>query len=338
MGITGKELASMLGISEAAVSMALNNKSGVSTKTRKLVLEVAREKGYDFTRLPANTEKAKNLGNIVFAFYRKSGAIISDNPFFSQLTEGVSTACEKEGYYLNIQYLYDHNDIEGKISDFAATGCKGLVLLGTEMQKADLEKFENIKIPLVILDCYFADYSANYILINNMQGAYIATDYLFRKSHTQPGYLRSSYPIQNFMERADGFYKAIRNNGMSTSRSIVHTVAPSVEGSYCDLMTIIQNGDPLAKCYFADNDLIAAGAIRAFKESGYKIPKDIQVIGFDDIALCTCVEPAISTIQVPKEHMGEVAAKRLFELIDDPKQITTKIEVETKLIIRSSSK
>ncbi len=337
MSITGKELAAMLKVSEAAVSMALNGKPGVSTATRKMILETAKEQGYDFTKLPLNPAKPKSKGNIVFALYRKSGAIVTDNPFFTQLTEGVNEACEKEGYFLNIQYLYEHNDIKGKIKDFVAAGCRGMILLGTEMQTSDLAAFSDAQIPIVLLDCYFADHSADYVLINNSQGAYIATDYLIRKTHKQPGHLKSSYTIQNFLEREDGFYKAVRVNGMSTSRSVVHQVAPSIEGAYSDMMNILANGDALADCYFADNDLIAAGALKAFKESGFKIPKDVQIIGFDDIALCTYMEPAISTIRVPKEHMGETAAKRLFDRIREPKQVNTKVEVETKLILRGTT-
>ena len=67
--------------------------------------------------------------------------------------------------------------------------------------------------------------------------------------------------ITGFEERSDGFYKAIRRNGMSTSRSIVHHLSPTVEGAYSDMKTLIENGDQLARCYFADNDLIATGTI-----------------------------------------------------------------------------
>ncbi len=337
MSITGKELATMLGVSEAAISMALNNKPGVSRKMRKLIIETARENGYDFTKFSTIPQNNKNLGNIVFALYKKSGAIVSDTPFFSQLTEGISSACENNGYFLNIQYLYDYNDINTKLNDFKSSGCRGIILLGTEMQKEDLKLFEDSGLPIVVLDCYFPDYPANYVLINNMQGAYIAAQYLIKKCQSQPGYLQSAYSIQNFTERADGFYKAIRANGMATSRSIVHRVAPSVDGAYSDMLSIIQSGDQLAKCYFADNDLIAAGAIRALKECNYNIPKDISIIGFDDISLCSIVEPKLSTIRVPKEHMGEIAAARLFELISDSKSINRKIEVETKLIVRESA-
>jgi len=335
MSITGKELAAKLGVSEAAVSMALNNKPGVSTVTKKLIIDTAKEYGYDFTRIPS--QPAKLQGNIVFAQFKKSGAIITDNPFFSELTEGIGNSCQKFGYFINIQYLYEHNDINAMLQDYASSGTKGIILLGTEMNINDLRLFSDQKLPLVVLDCYFSNHPANYVIINNMQGAYIATEYLIKKCRSQPGYLQSDYPIQNFMERADGFYKAIRTNGMSTSRSIVHKLAPSVEGAYSDMLSYIKGGDSLAGCYFADNDLIAAGAIKAFKECGYRIPKDISVIGFDDIPLCTITEPSLSTIRVPKKEMGEIAANRLFELINNKNITNIKIEIETSIIKRGSA-
>ena len=101
-----------------------------------------------------------------------------------------------------------------------------------------------------------------------------------------------------FEERADGFYKAIRKNGMSTSRSIVHQLTPSIDGAYSDMKELLKNNVELSTCYFADNDLIAAGALRALTEAGYRIPHDISIIGFDDMPLCTYTIPALTTIHV----------------------------------------
>ena len=92
---------------------------------------------------------------------------------------------------------------------------------------------------------------------------------------------------------------------MSSSRSIVHILTPSMEGAYADMLEIIKNGEELASCYFADNDLIAVGAIKALKENGYRIPQDIGIVGFDNLPLGSVIEPALTTIHVPKQYMGE---------------------------------
>lgn len=336
MSVTAKELAKKLNLSEAAVSMALNNKPGVSTKTRARVIETAKEMGYDFSKITDSSPFSAMLGTITFILYRKHGAVVSDTPFFSQLSEGIDTACKELHYYLNICYLYEDDQIEKNLREIIAAGCSGMIVLGTEMNEADFAPFIGLHIPLVLLDSYFENIPADSVLINNVQGAYLAANYLIRTRKKQPGYLHSSYPIQNFEERADGFYKAIRSNGMSTSRSVVHRLSPSMEGAYGDMKELLEQGEEPANCYFADNDLIGAGAMRALKEKGYRIPEDVAIIGFDDMPLCGYMEPALSTIRVPKQYMGELAAKRLAEIITNPHTSPVKLEVQTSLVKRKS--
>ena len=122
------------------------------------------------------------------------------------------------------------------------------------------------------------------MVINNAQGAYLATDYLISRRLTQPGYLKSFVPLRNFDERWEGFQKALRANGMHAAHSIVHTLAPTIEGAMTEMLEVLDRGDPLANCYFAENDLIAIGAMKAFKQRGYRIPEDIAIVGFDNIS------------------------------------------------------
>ena len=338
MGVTAKELAKIMNLSEAAISMALNNKPGVSTKTRKAVLEAADKYGYDFTKIqdiaPVDTTK----GVITMIIYKKHGAIVTDTPFFSQLSEGIEIGCRKNRYILNIKYIFEGDDVEEVISEIIRFGNKGIILLGTEMQKSDFRIFEECSLPMVILDTYYEGCSKDCVMINNVQGAYLAATHLIRSCKKQPGYLRSSYRINNFEERADGFYKAIRENGMSSANSIVHNLSPSMDGAYGDMKNIIKSGETLSECYFADNDLIAAGALKALKEEGYLIPKNISIVGFDNMPICTYMEPTLSTINVPKQYMGEFSITRLVDLIENPLSEPVKIEVGTKLIKRNSTK
>lgn len=335
MSITAKEIARRLGLSESAISLALNQKPGVSTATRKRVISAAEEWGYDFSR--KNTEATVlSHGTIYFVIYKKHGVVVTDTPFFSELTEGIDLACRQLHYFMSIQYIYDEENIASQLASWKRIGCMGIILLGTEMQYADLAPFLECGIPTVLLDNYFEDCGIDCVLINNVTGAYAATNYMIRKRRSQPGYLHSAYSINNFEERADGFYKAIRRNGMSASRSIVHKVTPSVEGAYSDMKELLQNNEPVASCYFADNDLIAAGAIKAFKEAGYRVPADIAVVGFDNMPICTYFEPPLTTIHVPKKYMSLMAVSRLHEIIKSSDHQPIKMEISTKLQIRES--
>lgn len=333
MGITAKELAKKMGLSEAAVSMALNGKPGVSTKTRLQVMEAAEKYGYDFTRI---ADKAQRVGSICFALYRKHGAIVADTPFFSELSEGVRTKCKEKGYKLNIVYLYGDDTLEQQVADIRYSDCVGLILLGTEMPPEDFAPFDRLNLPIVLLDVYFDHIKRDCVLINNIQGAYRATDYLISRTRKQPGYLRSAYRISNFEERADGFYKAVRAHGMSSSKSIIHSLTPSIDGAFADMLEIIQRKEELAPCYFADNDLIAIGAMKAFQKSGYRIPEDIALVGFDNLPMSGYIEPGLCTVNVPKQYMGEMAAARLIEVLHARQFVPVKLEIGTNLIRRRS--
>lgn len=333
MSITAKELANQLGLSAAAVSMALNNKPGVSESTRTRVLSAAKEAGFDFGRQRIHEERDK--GSIAFLMYRRHGAVVGDTLFFSSLSEGISNGCQSAGYKMNMHYLREEN-LRTDLRNLLNTDTRGVILLGTEMRAEDFIRFADFPLPIVVLDSYYEGLSKDCVLINNVQGAFIATNYMISKRKQQPGYLRSSYAIGNFEERADGFYKAIRHNGMSTSASVVHWLAPSVEGAYADMKTLLAQGERLATCYFADNDLIAAGAIRAFKDAGYRIPDDIGIVGFDNTSACELLDPPLTTIHVPKQAMGQMAVERLVDIIAKKPPANIKIEVETTLVKRRS--
>lgn len=331
MSVTAKQIAKQLNLSESAVSLALNQKPGVSTKTRKRVIEAAKSLNFDFNKInPVN----KQAGIISFILYNKN--LIFDLPFFKELKSGVENEFKNTGYKLSIYHIHDIEDVQEQINEILSLGCDGIILLGTEMSREDFAPFSFIDVPIILLDSFFNSSKMDCILINNVEGARVATNYLIKKRHAQPGYLQSSYRISNFDERADGFYKAIRQNGMSVFKSIVHSLGPSIDAAYADMIAVVEQREELATCYFADNDEIAIGAMKALKEKGYRIPTDIAIIGFDNIPFSSFVEPSLTTVNVPKEYLGRLAAKRMLSILKEPEYHPIKLEVNTNLIIRNS--
>lgn len=331
MSVTAKQIASQLNLSESAVSLALNNKPGVSTKTRKRVMELAKSLNYDFSKIePA----IKQSGVIGFILYSKN--FIFDLPFFRELTSGVENGFKNSGYKLSIFHINEIEGVQEQVNEIMELGCDGIILLGTEMAREDYAPFSFIHTPIVLLDSFFPSSKMDCILINNQEGARTATNYLIKKRRSQPGYLQSCVKISNFEERADGFYKAIRQNGMSVSKSIVHSLSASIDAAYEDMLRIIEQEEELATCYFADNDEIAIGAMRALKEKGYKIPEDIAIIGFDNIPFSAFVDPPLTTVNVPKAYLGQLAAERMLSVLREKEYHPVKLEVNTNLIIRNS--
>lgn len=334
MSITAKELARKLNLSETAVSMALNNKPGVSIGTKNKVLEAAEKYGYDFSRIASKNNKN---GCIYAVWYRGSNAIISYSPIFDEILDGIEKECRSQGYKLRILQFYEKNDdLQETIETLRGSDCIGVILLGTELTESAGKKFVSLRMPVVILDSYFYSLNCNYVLINNRQGAYLATDYLISRRMKQPGHLQSSYPLRNFSERKEGYQKALRDNGMSASLSTVHELSPSIDGAMADMLELIDSGAALADCYFADNDLIAIGAMKAFRLRGYRIPEDIAMIGFDNISEGRIIEPSLTSVSIPRLYMAQLAVKKLIDSINTPVPYTSKIEVAASLVKRFS--
>lgn len=334
MSVTAKQLAKQLNLSETAISMALNNKPGVSTKTRQLVIQAAEEAGYDFSKIK-NNEDIKGI--IYVIFYKTHNAILSYTPIFEELYQGVKEECQKKHISTRLMQFYEKtDDLESCFQELRGNDCIGIVLVGTEITKEVCEKFLELKIPLTLLDTYFESLDCNSVLINNAQGSYMATNYLISITGAQPGYLQSSYPIYNFAARQDGYFKAIKENGMSKSRSIIHKLSPSIEDAMADMLEILDEGTDIARSYFADNDIIAIGAMKAFKLRGYKIPEDISIIGFDNINEGRIIEPSLTTMDVPRFFIGKTAARQLIDQLETKIYHSSKIEISTSMIKRLS--
>ena len=334
MSITAKELAKQLGLSASAISMALNNKPGVSTETRQLIIKAAEEAGYDFTKIKTPSEIN---GSIYVIFYKSSNAILSYTPIFDELYEGVKSECQKYKIKTRmVQFNEKTDDLSELFADLRGSDCVGIILVGTELSKSTCESFLQLNLPLTLMDSYFESLDCNCVLINNSQGAYIATNYLIGITGLQPGYLQSSYPIYNFEARQEGYFKAIKENGMSKSRSIIHKLSPSIEDAMADMLELLDEGCDVARSYFADNDVIAIGAMKAFKLRGYKIPEDIAIVGFDNISESRIIEPSLTTMDVPRLFIGQTAAGQLISQIKTRAFHSSKIEINTRIIKRLS--
>lgn len=333
MSISAKELAGKLNVSAATVSMVLNHKSGISAATRDKVLAGARECGYDLSKYYAH---AQTPHNICFLNYKKSGKVVTDTPFFSELTEGISSACKSNNINLSITYIYGAEPVAPQLKALSDKGYNGILLLATEMEKEDFTPFFSLPYPLLALDCYFDELQLDTVLINNIQGSFMAASYLAQQGFQKIGYLKSSLRIANFDERADGYYKALRHYQLKKNSDYVLALSPSMENAYQDMKALLAQDIPLAEAYFADNDLIASGAMRAFQEAGLNIPGDISLIGFDDMPICGFLSPQLSTMRVQKHDLGVLAIEQLMNKLNNPARPPIKTELSPSLVIRES--
>lgn len=215
----------------------------------------------------------------------------------------------------------------------------GLILLATEMYPEDLALFGGNGVPVVLLDSYFRNSNFDSVVIGNTDAAYKATSHLIENGHVDIGYLHSSIHINNFYYRRHGYLDALHEHGLNTDERLQVCLEPTMEGSYRDMKAVLENSNvDMPTAFFADNDIIAFGAMRALKEKGIKIPNDISIVGFDDMPFCEITSPRLTTIKVFKQEMGSIAVKRLMQKMSGNEHVIQTVEISTELVIRESVK
>jgi len=212
----------------------------------------------------------------------------------------------------------------------------GIILLATELSLSDFIPFFKSEHPLVVLDGSLADGQSDTVLINNFQGAYDAVCELVRQGHRRIGYLKSTFPIYNFGQRELGVVRALATAGLTLEPAYTCAVEPSIDGAYRGVSDWLDLKPDLPTAFFADNDIIAFGAMKAIKEHGYAIPGDISIIGFDDLPYCEIIDPPLTTVKVMKHSLGKLAVDRLLDRMQGTVDEVVRIEVATELVSRRS--
>lgn len=323
-----KRISEVTGFSPATVSNALNNKRGVSRETAERIQAVAREYGY----VPE-----MKIDNIKLVVYKRVGVVVSDTPFFSALIAGVESESRSAGYETTICNL-DRGDphFEEKRSQLLNDPNCAILLLATEMEEEDIRPFENALAPIVVLDSWFDEMTFNSVLISNTDSVCNAVKRLIRGGHRAIGYLRGSIRIKNFYYREMGWMRALNGAGIPVHEQRIFSLTPTMEGAFADMCARLRENPTLPTAFFADNDIIALGAMRALQERGYRIPEDISIIGFDDLPFGAISMPPLTTIRVHKEEMGRTAVRRLIEMMKNDTGVKTKIQVCNTFVERGS--
>lgn len=333
MKCTVKSISQLAGVSPSTVSNVLRGKKSASEETVNRILQIAREMGYRGGMLSGS-----KIDTVCFVLFKKHGQVLADTPFFSALMEGIERSCRRFGCGLHVHNInVQDGDVREHVAEILALKNVGLILMATEMEAEDAMLFSSTQMPLVMLDGWLEDFCYPSVLINNSDAAYKAVKYLIDQGHRKIGYLRSEVPINNFYARSAGFRRAVEKFSLPYDKRFnCLSLPPSMDGSYRRMCEYLEDKPKLPSAFFADNDAIAIGAMKAMQEKGLRIPDDISVIGIDDMPYSRVSTPTLTTMRVFKEAMGEMAVRKLMDIARGDSPIPIKTQVGTKLIIRES--
>lgn len=329
--VSVREISRATGFSPATVSNALNGKRSVSEETARIIREAAQNMGY---------QQTAQLDAITFVLARKNGKIVDESTFHPSVIEGVERQARRHGMSTSFVSL-DFSDLDAvrpQVEAITNDPSAAIVLLGTELGEGDYELFRDCVAHIIVLDSWSDRYDFDAVVMSNEDSTLRAVNHLIDNGHTKIGYLAGDFRIQNFKARERGFVRALAEAGIDANEAWRVPLGTTLEAAYEDMATWLANTsrEELPTAFFADNDVLAVGALRALSEAGIAVPGDVSIIGFDDLSVGAFSNPPLTTVHVLKHEVGEIAVRRLVGNISNPKKYTCKTQVSTYFVERKS--
>lgn len=303
--VTIKDVAREAGVSISTVSNALNGVDVLKPETRETILEVAERLHY-MPDLNGRNLKAKETRVIGLFLPSMRG------PYYGILCDSVFVECEKQNYELNV-YISHHS--RGMMNNLLGKRMDGAVIINEHISAANVEEIQRTEVPVIFLDREIQNKQIGSVLFDSCQAGMLAAEYLLKKGYKRLGYIAGAVRTYDDEKRFEGFKMGIERAGLRLEEPYIWQGGFEKELSYENVKTFLKRGIPLPQAIFASNDLSAIGCIEALQECGIRIPGDIAVMGCDDIELAAWYRPALTTIHTGFERQGELAVKKLTELI-----------------------
>jgi len=336
--ITLKDIAKRAGVSEATVSLVLNNKSVVNVHTKERVLKCMEEMNYKpnpFARGLA-LQKSMTIGLV---------CPDSENPYYGRLMKLLGHYCQQYGYSLVFGVSDNNPDIEAKIiANFLENHYDGIIILPLNIMKNTHPVFQEIKekhFPMVFCTSYYKGFQADCVLTDYAEGSYQLTRHLLEQGHRELWYFVAGdkrIPVSG--QRIAGYKRAYAERGISVSRDwIIECNDTSIEYAYekaKELLSARQRPDGI----LALNDYMAYGIKRAILECGCRIPEDISLAGYDDVFYQFIAEQPLTTVHQELESLALNSVNLLMKRIDKKFESLAPIQkvITPSLVIRSTTR
>jgi LacI family transcriptional regulator len=332
--ITIYDIARVLGLSPATVSRGLKDHPAINIKTRKRIMDTAREMGYRSNSFASNLrmQKTNTIGIIVHEL---------KSQFISSVLAGIEKVTTEAGYDLIIGHSSEtfrkeaanaHNLFHKRVDGLIAS-------LAFDTQDLDhFDPFVKKGIPIVFFDRVEEFAYGTRVIIDNVRAGYEATAHLAAQGCRRIAHITANLGRNVYAGRLKGYQQALTDYGLPFNPELV-IVNDLSEAAAIQTTRQLLAMDPRPDGVFTTNDFFAAVFLQCLKEEGIKIPEDIAIVGFNNDAISRVMQPKLSTINYPGEEMGEQAARSLLDQLSglSSARTTDTIIIRSELIIRESS-
>jgi len=328
--VTLKDIGKEVGVSATTVSRALNNKPDISYQAKQKIKEVAQRLGYSPNAL-ARSLKAKKTSSI--------GVLIADiaDPFFAPIVKGIENTARQMGYSIILCDTggeYEQEKLALQV--MLEKRVDGLLITPSQTEYGDILELKRKKIPFVLVGRHFDLVESDYVITDDIKGAFLATDYLIKKGHKRILFMNGPNYISSAKERLVGYKRALQEHSILFDKSLVKEGALKMEDGYRIMKQILSSGTKFT-AVFAYCDFVVLGIMQALEEAKLKIPEDIAIVGYDDVVFGGFLQVPLTTVHIPKYELGKETMKLLKKKIDEEILEPQAVILETKLVIRKSA-
>jgi len=326
--IRTKDVARIANVSTATVSRVINGSPNVSEKTRQRVLMAIESLNYKPDIFAKNLAKKRfyeiGIGCPDEVF---RGIESSEYQFYVKVFEGIQDYFSRKKCNYSIfpfSMLNERDGVEEK---------DGFLLVGGGISEGIIEKFQDIGKPFVLVDQFISGYDVDCVISNGFDGEYKLIKRFLKTGYRKIIYIHNVAKHFSYEQRMIGYRRAMRE------KSLEPVIYDFAEGQ--DLKLILKrilDDNKELELIAVFEDRYAIDVIEYLKELGKKVPEEIGVLGFDNIISSTSCQPSLTTVHVPKEEMGSLAAKRLFDLLNKEDISPVQISLFTKVLMRKSAK
>jgi LacI family transcriptional regulator len=334
MSLTLEEIGRLTGVSRSTVSRVINDSPGVRSEVRDRVHDVIRRTGYQPHAAARSlvTRRTRIVGIII----PEAVTTLFTDPFFAHLLCGITKTCNSERYQLMLSLFNDPAGPEVMYRRVIHSGhVDGVIVASTHTDDPLFARLLQDGVPFVLAGRH-PDERVNYVDVDNVGGARMAVEHLIRLGHRRIATITGPLRMAHGEDRLIGYRQALEAHQIAVDEKLI------VEGDYTEASGSVgaQRLLPIKPtAIFAASDIMAIGALRAIRDAGLRVPEDVALVGFDDVSIAAAIEPALTTIQQPIEHLGSMAAELLLEILEHPPEAdapASRIVFPTKLVVRDS--
>jgi len=328
--ITIKDIAKKVGVSPSTVSRVMRGMPNVHPHTKKKVLKTAKKLGY-FLDGSARAIVKKQTKTV--------GISVSDisNPFYPPLIRGIENTINKFGYSI-ILCNTDEDPVkeERYLRVMLEKRVDGLIISPTNSQVSLLKSFKVRGIPIVCIDRRLEDIDADTVTVDNVHGAFIAVEHLIKLGHKRIGIITGSREATTTQGRLKGYINALKQYKIDINKSLIVEGNSTIEGGIKATEALLKLKSP-PTAIFSSNNLMTIGAYITLKRLKKNIPKDVAVIGFDDLEWAEALDPPLTAISQPTYTIGATAGQLLMQrLLNEGPREKQNIVLKTSLVVRKS--